>query len=407
MKEGTEMKPKVIKTEKEYEAAMARIDELFDAKPGTSKGDELELLLLLVEKYEDKVFPIDLPDPITAIRYRMEQQNLKPKDLVPYIGSKSKVSEVLSGQRELSLTMIRKLVSGLGIPAEVLLQEPGAKLEASELAEVGKKFPLAQMLKRGWFRGFVGSLQELKEQLEDVLARFASPVGKKYVLPALNRQRVRNGGTADQPALMAWRIRVATEAMRESLPPYQTGTVTPEFLSEVARLSYFDNGPKLAKEFLNKSGIHVIVERHLPQTYLDGAAMRLPDNSRLVALTLRHDRLDNFWFTLCHELAHIALHLDKYDVEVIYDDLDTKSADSWEQEADDMAREALVPEKLWKASGLFSDHSEEKVRAFAEKLRISAAIPAGKLRYQRKNYRLLNDLIGSGHVRRLFETDAS
>jgi HTH-type transcriptional regulator / antitoxin HigA len=122
------MKPKVIKTEAEYEATMARVEEIFDAKPGTPTGDELELLLLLVEKYEDKAFPIDLPDPITAIRFRMDQQNLKPKDLIPYIGSKSKVSEVLSGQRELSLTMIRKLVSGLGIPAEVLLQESGANL---------------------------------------------------------------------------------------------------------------------------------------------------------------------------------------------------------------------------------------------------------------------------------------
>jgi len=124
------MKPKVIKTEADYEAALARIERIFDAKPGTGKGDELELLLLLVEKYEDKAFPIDLPDPITAIRFRMAQQKLKRKDLQPYLGGKSKVSEVLNGQRELSLTMIRKLVAGLGIPAEVLLQTPGAKLES-------------------------------------------------------------------------------------------------------------------------------------------------------------------------------------------------------------------------------------------------------------------------------------
>jgi HTH-type transcriptional regulator/antitoxin HigA len=129
------VKPKVIKTEADYLAAMARIEEIFDAKPGTAKGDELELLLLLVEKYEEKAFPMELPDPITAIRFRMEQQKLKPKDLVPYIGSKSKVSEVLSGQRPLSLTMIRNLVTKLGIPAEVLLQKPGAKLESSELLE--------------------------------------------------------------------------------------------------------------------------------------------------------------------------------------------------------------------------------------------------------------------------------
>jgi HTH-type transcriptional regulator / antitoxin HigA len=117
------LKPRVIKTTAQYEATLARIEKIFDAKPGTPKGDELELLLLLVETYEEQAYPIDLPDPITAIRFRMEQDGLTPKDLLPYLGSKSKVSEVLSGQRPLSLAMIRKLVSGLGLPAEVALRE--------------------------------------------------------------------------------------------------------------------------------------------------------------------------------------------------------------------------------------------------------------------------------------------
>ena len=114
--------PKVIKTTEEHDQALARIEELFSAKPGTPEGDELELLVLLVETYEAEKFPIELPDPIEAIRFRMEQMNLKQKDLIPIIGSKSKVSEVLSGKRELSITMIRKIVSNLNIPAAVLLQ---------------------------------------------------------------------------------------------------------------------------------------------------------------------------------------------------------------------------------------------------------------------------------------------
>src|SRR5438270_274192 len=121
------MKPKVIKTEAQYQATLARIEKIFDARPGTAKGDELELLLLLVETYEDAAYPIDLPDPIAALRFRMEQAGLRPKDLVPYIGSKSKISEVLSGQRPLSLTMIRKLVTGLHLPAEVALRATKAR----------------------------------------------------------------------------------------------------------------------------------------------------------------------------------------------------------------------------------------------------------------------------------------
>jgi HTH-type transcriptional regulator / antitoxin HigA len=121
------MKPKIIKTEAEYQATLARIEKIFDAKPGTAKGDELELLLLLVETYEELAYPIDPPDPIAALRFRMEQEGLKPKDLIPYIGSKSKVSEVLHGRRPLSLSMIRKLVNGLHLPAEVALQKPTAR----------------------------------------------------------------------------------------------------------------------------------------------------------------------------------------------------------------------------------------------------------------------------------------
>ncbi len=120
------MKPKVIKTEADYTAALARVAAIFAAKPGTPKGDELEVWLLLVEKYEEAVYPVDLPDPIAALRFRMEQAELRPKDLEPYIGSKSKVSEVLSGRRPLSLTMIRKLVAGLRLPAEVALRETKA-----------------------------------------------------------------------------------------------------------------------------------------------------------------------------------------------------------------------------------------------------------------------------------------
>ncbi len=115
------MKPRVIKTDAEHEAALARIERLMDAAPNTPQGDELELLSLLVHDYEEKRFPIDKPDPIAAIRFRMEQQRLAPKDLVPFLGSRSRVSEVLSGKRGLSLKMIRALVIGLRIPADLLL----------------------------------------------------------------------------------------------------------------------------------------------------------------------------------------------------------------------------------------------------------------------------------------------
>ena len=116
------MKIRILKNEAEYEAALAEIERLMESpKPDV---DRLELLGLLVSDYEDKHYQIDMPDPVEAITFRMEQMGLTRKDLERYIGSRSKVSEVLSGKRRLSLSMIRALHEGLGIPAEVLLGRP-------------------------------------------------------------------------------------------------------------------------------------------------------------------------------------------------------------------------------------------------------------------------------------------
>lgn len=112
---------KLLKTEEDYKAALKRIDEIFDSEQGTPEADELELLTALVELYEKEHYPIEAPDPVSAIKFRMEQEGLTNTDMTAYLGSKSKVSEVLSGKRRLSLSMIRKLSTGLHIPAEVLI----------------------------------------------------------------------------------------------------------------------------------------------------------------------------------------------------------------------------------------------------------------------------------------------
>lgn len=115
------MKPKIIKTDEEHEAALAYLESLMDAEPGSFQEAELELWSLLVEDYEKERFPIENPDPIEAIRFRMDQLGLQPKDLMKYMGSKSKVSEVLNRKRNLSLPMIRNLHRHLGIPAAILV----------------------------------------------------------------------------------------------------------------------------------------------------------------------------------------------------------------------------------------------------------------------------------------------
>lgn len=111
-----------VRTEEDYDAALARIEEIWDAGPGTPESDELDILAILVEAYEREHHPIDPPDPIEAIKFRMDQMGLTRKDLEPFIGHRGRVAEVLNRRRGLSLDMIRNLSEGLGIPAEVLIE---------------------------------------------------------------------------------------------------------------------------------------------------------------------------------------------------------------------------------------------------------------------------------------------
>lgn len=115
------MEAKIIKTEQEYQMALDRINELFDATEGTKKFDEAELLMALVEMYEEKHYKIKAPDPIEAIKFRMEQMNMRKTDLAKFLGAKSRVSEILNRKRQLTVKMMRVLHKELGIPAESLL----------------------------------------------------------------------------------------------------------------------------------------------------------------------------------------------------------------------------------------------------------------------------------------------
>lgn len=395
------MVPKVIKTPREYEAALERVETLMDAKLGTAESDELELFVTLIELYEDKHYPIDLPDPISAIRFRMEQSGLKQQDLVQYIGSRGKVSEVLNGKRPLSLKMIRSLHVGLGIPADVLLQEPGAAMPEDLSGIDCGRFPLKDMVERGWFPSFRGKLSDVREHAEELVRGFLEPALRVGMQPALLRQHVRAGSTMDEHALLAWSVRVVTLAQEQSVPEYQQGSITNDFLKQLVNLSYMDAGPKLAKEFLAKNGIHLVTLNHLPKTHLDGAAMILPSGSPVVAITLRHDRLDNFWFTLFHELAHISLHFEKDGSCWFVDDLDA-AGDKTEQEADKFAADALIPATLWRYAAIRKNPVAADVRRFAEKLRIHPAIVAGRIRREQGSYKILSPLVGHHEVRKHF-----
>jgi HTH-type transcriptional regulator / antitoxin HigA len=389
---------RLIKTEADHRAALARIDQLMDIDDDPRAADELELLATLVENYEDEQFPMDLPSPVAAIRFRMDQEGLTNKDLVPYLGTSGKVSDVLSGKRPLSLRMIRALHKHLGIPAEVLIQEPNGIIPEETEGIDWDAFPVVELARRKW----VKFRHDAERAMNDLIARAGG--FEAVARPAFRKNDgSRRNAKMDGQALTAWCVYVLSEALRcKPKRPYKSGTITPEFLRAVAKLSPFDDGPKRAVSFLGENGIAVVVAPHLPNTYLDGAAMRSADGTPVVGLTVRFDRLDNFWFCLLHELAHIGRHMCAKESFSFVDDLNLRADDKEEKEADAWAEEALIPAAAWKRHPVRTTPTPANVMSLAQQLGIHHAIVAGRVRFQAKNWHLLTQLIGKDEVRKHF-----
>ena len=399
---------KPIRTGNDYDAALSRIDELMDAEPGSAAGQELDVLADLVELYESRNEPMGYPDPVAAIEFRLEQASLSPRDLIPFIGSRAKVSEVLSGKRSITMPMARALHEHLGIPADVLLREPSDALD-EPLADIEwRRFPLKALASRGWIPDVPDKLARAEELVRALIERAG---GEHAACAALYRKNdhLRANAKMNPYSLKAWCWQVlATARARPPKAAYRRGTVTGEFLKQVAQLSWSEAGPKIAQEFLAKHGIPLVIERHLPKTYLDGAALQLVDGRPVVGLTLRYDRIDNFWFCLLHELAHVGRHMDHDRGTAFVDDLtlrdlDGPREDPREQQADEWAEEALIPRAIWNTSAARERPTPMAVMHLATALQVHPAIVAGSIRYEQRNYRLLSQFVGTGEVRRQFD----
>lgn len=391
---------KVIKTDEDYKKALEMLGGLMigDPSPDSEAGEKLDLLATLIKDYESDIFPESLPDPIDAIQFRMEQQNLKPVDLVPYIGSRSKVSEVLSRKRPLTLSMIRALEAGLGIPAKVLVQEPDELRD--EESVVWSRFPIKEMRKRGYFGEALSAIDDAKQLIQSYFEPVGSPAHCFGMLRKTNYRSVRS---MDQHALVVWSAAVFKKAIDEGFDSdYEEGAVDLDFMRKVASFSIEDDGPLIARDFLREHGISLIIEPHFPKTYLDGATIMQDKKHPVIGLTLRHDRLDNFWFTLMHELAHISLHYNN-NVQFFYDDLDiADESDQREVEADGLACEALVPSSKWEVSPAKLVPSFMAAKSLAKDLGVHISVVAGKMRREGGNYAYLNKIISEGKIRQFF-----
>jgi HTH-type transcriptional regulator / antitoxin HigA len=321
-----------------------------------------------------------------------ELLNMKPQQVQRY-----EATEYMSA----SLSRLIEIASALQVRVSQSFSSSSAHSENSLFTWSNandvdwSRFPLKEMARRGWLKGV-----DLAEAARNY---FMSAAGAQFAT-ALHRKKVRSGNAPDEFALLAWQTRVLdvarTSQMKGKLGEFN---LNDQWLPELVKLTRDAHGPRKARDLLSKNGIALVIERHLSGTYLDGAAMLSPMGYPVVALTLRYDRLDNFWFVLFHELGHVFLHLFGALRLDFFDEEDGSGNDGVEREADKFALNCLIPDAAWKQCLSRFALSAEAVLIDAEKLRIDPSIIAGRIRKERGNYQVLNELIGSGTVRAQLE----
>lgn len=265
---------------------------------------------------------------------------------------------------------------------------------------VWTQFPAREMAKRGWFD--VPSKSDVNQLARNYFLQVAGP----QFASAYHRKKMHGESIPNEYALLAWQARILARA-RDIVETHDP----PEFvaddrwIAELVALTRRKDGPKRAQILLLSKGIILVTEKQLSGTYLDGGAMLDRDGRPVIGLTLRFDRLDNFWFVLLHELGHVFLHLMdglRYD---FFDEEETSGEDKVEREADSFALESLIPEAKWEVCLSRFALSEEAVQIDAKNLGVDASIIAGRIRKERCDYTILTSLIGQGQVASQFEGD--
>lgn len=382
-------------------------------------GSEIEVLRSQLAEYEalraGKEVPVtvaslgELPQALVKARIAC---GMSQRELAEALGWKEQqIQRYEAG--EYSSASLRRLLAvasvlHLDVAHEVREKDETACLSSNEPHDLEwSNFPIKEMYRRHWFEGFQGSLDAALQGADTLVQDYVKSVVRQPAL-ALHRKHVRAGSSLDECALLAWECRVLHLAENADLGArYRQGLITSKWLTDLVRLSRLEDGPLRARKALAAIGIAMVVEPHLPGTYLDGASLLLGDTP-VVGLTLRYDRVDNFWFVLLHELTHVDKHLRKGRLTRTFDDLDVESDDRIEHEADSGSAETLLSSSSWDLALARYVRTPESVIALADELGISSAIVAGRIRREANNYVILSDLVGSGQVRRLFgEVDFS
>lgn len=284
--------------------------------------------------------------------------------------------------------------------------------DAAQLEVVLRKLALSnaarEMARRKWFQ--IGSIKDKVAERGEALFEFL--FGGRASRPAFamfkGRRLSAQRDLFEEIATMAWIAHVTDTAQSQPRKAvFKVSSISDEFVHRLVRLSVISDGPKQALEAVRKVGINVVIESGLPGMSVDGASFHTRESGPVLAMTLRYDRLDNFWFTLLHELGHIALHLADPSDDVFVDTMEDGQNDDQETEAeaDAFAKDSLIPRDTWLRSDARRLGSEGSIVSLARELSIHPAIVAGRIRYERKEFRIFNELVGVGCVRDLILTN--
>lgn len=342
--------------------------------------------------------------PIMLIRARIAQ-GLTQRQLADKLGLKEQQIQKYESEEYASASLRRlvEIARALHLSIEEvgeLRRESIDERRAEALDFDWYLFPIKEMYRRNWFEGFSGSQAAAMAEAGSLVKEFVTNVIREPAL-ALYHQRVRSDSVVDQVALLAWECRVLNLAKKPQVTgQYKQGSLDSDWFKKLVQESRFQDGPKRAKKYLEEAGISLVIEPHLSHTHLDGAAF-LRGGKPIIGLTLRYDRIDNFWFVLFHELVHIIKHLRKGKEENIFDDMDAEPDDR-EREADELANQMLISDNAWETALARYVRSEEAIKSLADECKIHPAIIAGRIRNEANNYVILTESVGQGEVRKHF-----
>lgn len=372
---------------------------------------ELEELKRALEAYEKgKAGQIEAlknragNDPGMALIVARIAQGFSQKELGRKLGLKEQQIQRYEAERyrSLSLANYQKFASVLGIELMPVHAQPknGWTL-ARDISPDEARRVLKHARANGWLDKEItseeASLSELKKNVADHIV--------KYGTPSMLRTGLNVRDMKEDWSLLVWKAQVTRKAeleIRDEKLTYQPMQVA--WLCDLVKLSTEKNGPKMAADILRNHGIVLVIERQIPGLNLDGAAFLINDIP-VIGLTLLRDSIDNFWFTLLHEVAHVVLHYRTGLSLGFFDDMANSRIDELELEANEFAGNLLIPEEKWRRSPARISNSASAIVKFADQLGINPAIVFGRIRKERENYSIFSDKIGRGEVRKLFFQD--